>query len=297
MKRLRFGDVLGVVALAFAIFAYFRPPDPSHPLSFDWVSKRFEIPLWQVFLAVAVIVWATERTVRHSLVKQSINPVAMTELGQLKKQNADLRSENAKLRSEVIPPNSHSANPPEPQLYGGGYPTEKLPSFDDHEPIIDFKWSEGLAIVIDGRTNNGQLLITACNHTPDYLNQFLVEIAEANSWNTQHETFLPNRGFNRHAVVSEKSLDPIAKTAPQVMLIGRMDPQRKQQTLYVGYDIASPLIWPNNDPSTTEIWRLKIAAAYKATANATDWTPLTPVHLLVRFDRQSGNFDVAKYHD
>lgn len=65
MKKLRWGDFVGTAALFFSVFAYFRPPDPNHPVSFDWVSSRIEIPLWQAFLTLGVIAWATAFVVRR----------------------------------------------------------------------------------------------------------------------------------------------------------------------------------------------------------------------------------------
>jgi hypothetical protein len=62
--------VLGVPTLAVAIITYIKPPDPAHPMAFDFLSKAIPIPPWLVIMAplasiigTAVIVrWRTKKS-------------------------------------------------------------------------------------------------------------------------------------------------------------------------------------------------------------------------------------------
>jgi hypothetical protein len=56
-KRLSRPDIIayvslavGVLSLAVGIISYIRPPDPAHPLRFDFLLQRVSFPLWGTML-------------------------------------------------------------------------------------------------------------------------------------------------------------------------------------------------------------------------------------------------------
>jgi hypothetical protein len=148
-------------------------------MSLDLLSKSLTISPWMALTVglglVAITTFIVRRRIYGSLPIASL----VTENDQLKKQIADLYSQNAALRSRAESarkePVKRSA-----MFYGGGSPAAKLPSFDNQDPILEFRWHEGLAIEIDSRSNSGPLFISAINNTPDYMHAFMVEIVRVN---------------------------------------------------------------------------------------------------------------------
>ena len=160
--------VLTIVLIVLGILTFTHPPDPAHPMSLDLLSKSLTISPWMALTVglglVAITTFIVRRRIYGSLPIASL----VTENDQLKKQIADLYSQNAALRSRAESarkePVKRSA-----MFYGGGSPAAKLPSFDNQDPILEFRWHEGLAIEIDSRSNSGPLFISAINNTPDYM--------------------------------------------------------------------------------------------------------------------------------
>ena len=162
--------------LILAVLSYLRPPDPNHPMKFDFLMQTVSISLW---LAVSVIVLVA---VVSAFITRRISPgiaelkAKMVEMGQrldaerkigegyrlrlqqdqreiakrsgyleeelaqsnqLKKQISDLQGQNATLRSQL----QAAKREPIKQstlFYGGGLTSEKLPDFDaSAERIVD----------------------------------------------------------------------------------------------------------------------------------------------------------------
>lgn len=157
-----------------------------------------------------------------------------------------------------------------------------------------FKWDEGLSLQIDcHESGTCGLVLSFINDTPDYLPFYQVEVTEANSWNESHQTFLPNRAFNRRQIISGRNFEPIHKTNGQWLV--RVLNQNNDTHLAIGNDDSNKLSWPNNDPTTVEIWRLTIAVSYEPRASTPGNVKGLPAkYLLVRWDRTDGTIQMLK---
>ena len=47
--------VIGIPAIAVAVLAYVRPPDPAHPISFDFFSHQVVFPAWLLLLLFGTV--------------------------------------------------------------------------------------------------------------------------------------------------------------------------------------------------------------------------------------------------
>jgi TolA-binding protein len=56
--------ILVVLTLGIGVLAYIRPPDPNHPIGFDFLSKEISLPLWLVAIAILGLVSITAAVVR-----------------------------------------------------------------------------------------------------------------------------------------------------------------------------------------------------------------------------------------
>ncbi|MFL6450879.1 MAG: hypothetical protein ACJ746_24840 [Bryobacteraceae bacterium] len=55
------GYVFGIATLVLGILTYVRPPDPAHPISFDFLSRMIAVPFWlavMLLLATAALAFA-----------------------------------------------------------------------------------------------------------------------------------------------------------------------------------------------------------------------------------------------
>ena len=167
--------------------------------------------------------------------------------------------------------------------------------FDPDLKVVTFAYREGLELEIKAHASGGVVgyIITPINNTPDFIAEYVVEIADANSWSEIHQTFLPNPGFNRRAVCTGRNLGPMSKDNSRWIL--RAATKDDKDCLMLYDNTTTVLCWPNNDPSTVEVWRLTLAPAYKTRVNELQLKGLHPVHLLVRWDRIAAAFAALKW--
>jgi hypothetical protein len=134
------------------------------------------------------------------------------------------------------------------------------------------------------------------NKTPEYIDAYTLEVAEANSWSKEHRTFLPNRAFPRQLIDAGKNLEPSTKSNAKWVI--RMAIKENEPSLLVGSN-NHILKWPNNDPSTIEVWRLTFGVSYESgqLKSKNHIEGLSPAHLFVRWNREHDTLLFAKHWD
>lgn len=81
-SKFTFERSIGLIGLIFVILTYFRPPDPAHPIRFDFLSHIVSIPLWLelaaffgaiVITSLSVRWWMKRKTPSGPVVAMSAN--------------------------------------------------------------------------------------------------------------------------------------------------------------------------------------------------------------------------------
>jgi hypothetical protein len=281
--------VIGGVSIGMAILSYAIPPDPAHPMHFDFLTRSFTIPLWLAAIILLGTVGATAWAIYHWGPRRPDPP------GNYLVTIAP----PAPSPTDVKP--SAPRSPKDPEVFRiPGLPfkaSRRFPFVFDPkcEPLV-YKWPEGLSVQVEllQRETRGCLL-TVANDTTDYISAWAVDVADANSWNETHKTFLPNSAFNRCRINAGTNLGPMHKSNGQwiVKLLSRQN----ATNLSVGADDQRVLNWPNNDPTNRELWRFTIAVSFDRLINLGKTEPqgLKPVYLVVRWDRHDNSLLFTKY--
>jgi hypothetical protein len=61
--------VLGIPTLGIAVLSYAKPPDPAHPMSFDFLSKSLSMPPWLVVASALIIAFGSIGGTRWYLIR------------------------------------------------------------------------------------------------------------------------------------------------------------------------------------------------------------------------------------
>jgi uncharacterized integral membrane protein len=84
--------IIGVPTILLGLFAYFRPPDPTHPIRFDFLFRTVSIPVWLIIslLVLAMGLALAFRVLSPRLTKTLNQELKTAEIGMSK--TADLQS-------------------------------------------------------------------------------------------------------------------------------------------------------------------------------------------------------------
>jgi predicted nucleotide-binding protein len=227
----------------------------------------------------------------------------------LEQQVTQLTTENAELkrRIELLQPHV-VAGVPKPRHADkravSGEPFAGLPrsaadtfDFDPECKTLVLNADASLAMEVKGdHPNILGFTLNVMNRTPDYIDTFQVDVAEANSWNETHHAFLPRNKFNRKPVISGRDLEPMSRTNGEwlIRVVGKGP--SKHLTIY--NDDSTPLSWPNNDIADVEIWRLTLGSAWSVKPeDRSSMIALPTTYLLIRWDRVNSILQMAEYRE
>jgi hypothetical protein len=257
-QRLKARIELAIAAatLAIAILAYVKPADPQHPPHFDFLSKVISVPLWLAVTLVVGVVTATAAIVRLRLASYTMG------------------------QSNSI----GSAPPIVPSRPAQREPERSIPSFLDvpHEPqlpspsaMLTASSADDIAVEIKNHeqlTTRG-LVISVTNNRLSTIHKLTIRVQSAQSFDARHQAFRDGIGFS-----------PLAMTRPNVVLPSCSDKQlwlvRKEANndhLLAGDNNMHPMIWPDNDKSRDQKWRMVVSVA------AETW-PTGPPLLMLKLD-------------
>ena len=133
------------------------------------------------------------------------------------------------------------------------------------------------------------------NDNAEWIGQSKVDITDANSWSEIHSKFLPTKDFPKVTVTVAKSIAPmeksasgwVAKTADTPSMIGY-----PHEPLSLANNIL--LIWPRNDPTDLEIWRITFDLFYNKRPEGRGLVDTATASLYVSWDRVSGTIRFMK---
>lgn len=303
--KIRLELLIACASFALGLLAYLRPPDPSHPTSFDFLSRAISLPLWLAGIAVLGVAALTAALVRYR-VSKSLAPATGETSSDSTSVIAAQKTEINELKSQVASSNARfnellNAKP----NYGTGGGISRVTAnltvhkkpfdFDPECKKLLFSWKEGLSLEIASHTSGTTygLLLSVVNGSAEWIGAYSAQVADANSWSAAHGQFLPNRGFNRRQINGGKDLGPMRTTNSQCFV--RNFPKGDSVQLAIGNDDRTLLSWPNADPTTVEIWRLTLAVSYDPSPDPPGNTKgLPPVYLLVRWDRENATMQMLK---
>jgi hypothetical protein len=279
---------LTVILILLAVLTFVHPPDPAHPVSFDFLSKSIVLPPWLALLIIALVISLTTLVVRRRTIPASPPPTPISFV--------DYKAENDALRRRLDVTDSqarHMAGPkaeePPKQSQSDARPNAFHPSAWDSEcKKLILKSPEGLSLEIDWyQTDTYGLLAYVCNNTADELASYRLEVAEAESWSQTHQKFLPNVLPNRPPILSGKNLKAIHKTdGGKWLLRAFQDGLSTKLTIGANNDQKNTLTWQTGEPTSIEIWRLTLAVSYdrEVSPQRSNQHGLPPKYLLVRWD-------------
>jgi hypothetical protein len=70
-SKIRIEVVIAALTLGLGVLAYVRPPDPARPVSFDFLSRTFSVPLWVAASSIIGVVSLTMAGTRWLLTRSS----------------------------------------------------------------------------------------------------------------------------------------------------------------------------------------------------------------------------------
>jgi hypothetical protein len=312
--KIRWDLIIAGASFALSLLGYLHPVDPTHPVTLDFLSKAITLPLWLLAISVLTVVSVTVVVLRF-LRKPS------DEVTELKKQ---LAAANAKLLNKKPDygvsqgtigrsPGGQPEPKPDPKPLSPVLPspletledqlrkqheaqtkivpaTAYMPAFDPKRGQIVVEYKEGLSLELTCQENG--IVMAAINRTANYIDWYYFDIAEAANWIDHLHTFLPPVRINRRPITHGEKLPPVHKTGTQWMI--RIAKKDNVSSLYLYNDDSTRLMWPNNDNSQVQIWKLTIAGAYNEKAGE-EKRPLDPIYLLVRWDREHSTIMMAQY--
>jgi hypothetical protein len=139
------------------------------------------------------------------------------------------------------------------------------------------------------------LVLLVSNERLSWIAKYRITVYTAQSFDARYEDFRDSVGFK--AIVIQKN-EPIEASGigRAIWLIRR---EANSDQLFVGEDNTSPLKWPPNDPSTTQMW--KLAIGIDAETLATPTNPSRPLQHVkfsfsVTWDKQASEFSLNKIY-
>jgi hypothetical protein len=130
------------------------------------------------------------------------------------------------------------------------------------------------------------IMLSASNCCSERINSYSVEVTELCNWNSDHRTFVPILDFQRMPVANGTQIDPgitkddwfvkaVLPDAGDHLLLGCAN---------------RPLIWPTDNPTSFELWRVILTATYDPLPDLTQpefkWPPYWYQYFM--WDRQNG---------
>ena len=273
--------VIAAAALCLAILAYLRPPDPAHPMRFDFLSHTVSLPLWVAIVAILGIGAITAAAMR--LLRGNPAP--------------DMISES----SPVPPRPSVATVTPIASQRAASTPTAVQTPHTEGLTItpnpagLRVDSSDDVSVQI-GRHEAANLMgftITFINERLSAISHVGVLIASAQSFNERKNDFRDGASFNPARLTYPDIIQASFSSRP--MWLVRKEPS--SQHLFAG-DGGQSLIWPDNDLSSVQKWRMSISAYAKTVpiGKAQSAVQLKPIEfeILIIWHREENEFFVEK---
>jgi hypothetical protein len=300
---------IGIPLILLGILTFVRPPDPAHPMSFDFLSKSIVMPPWLAMMLGFALIGSTmlaDRWWFKKIYYPSLDPIHLARISDLER---NLAKANAALtRASMLNPDvvaSGGLAHERPTIKGSTsardiLTVERKPfAFDPACKSLTLKWTEGMSALIEPYQNDAAsgLVLYVVNHSSYPFESFGIEVSDVNSWNEGHQEFLPDAQPIRGQIIGGRDLPAVTRTEKGQWLV------RVSSAGQLTLGPSGPvLVWPNQDPNPTQIWRLAICGLFqlaRAQGNPTPSAvkPLLHRYLLVRWDPDNGAVQMAIHQE
>lgn len=273
--------IIGIPTVLLGVFAYFRPPDPTHPIPFDFLFRTVSIPVWLIIslLVLAVGLALAFRVLSPRLTKTVSQKLQATEIRSSRSVHPQSPSKSvaaemltAKVQSEPVTP--------------------KLAMTPAAAGSLVFESPDLIAARVATFESSGvrgvQLQVE--NYRLTAIHQVRVVLAAASSFDARHQAYreptVSGQAFNRpDAIRASGSGRPIT-------LLWK---ESRWNSIVTGEsNIVHPLGWPENDKSDVERWKISLRVlAFEQKKNAHgNFLPLRelPIDIIVTWDRERNTF-------
>ncbi len=276
-----FSLIFAILSFGVAVVAYVRPPDPAHPLRFDWLSRTVSVPLWLLGVVIVGIASATRAMFRPRLVK-SVDEIKRVSQGPVPSTIAT----STHTLGAPAPANDQTVDPPFVENgRGNGDETFEMQSPDHYSARIQkHSWEKtrGLAIIIS-------------NERLSWIAKYKITIHTAQSFDYRHQEYRDGLAFKPVIIQKPVQIEPsgIGKAIWLLRSDGSKD------GLYVGEDNVAPLKWPAGDLSTTHKWKFTATVYAEAITQPTsEMRALTPIDFgfSVMWDTVNRDFSLDKIY-
>lgn len=263
--------VIAVATLALGLLAYLRPSDAAHPPHFDFFTHTVSLPIWLLIIIMIGIVGIT------------------VAIGLLKRQATEV----------VLLPQAHPVPILPRALLPQSQPGARVSHFPETTPITQGKTELTIEspddILIHIRrydsANIKGLTINADNNRLDPIARIAFTIYNAQSFDARHNDFRVGTAFTAAVINQPGIVQPCFSSNPTLFV--RKD--LNTTNLLASNDGSHPMIFPENDPSVVQKWRLSLGfIAHTAPLGATPTMPLRAIRhdVIVTWDRPANEFYV-----
>src|ERR1700761_7343292 len=243
---IRFDLVIAAATLVLAVLAYVRPPDPAHPMRFDWLSRTVSMPLWlaaviSLGIMAITVVFVRARVTRFGGRKKAPDIPECSSLPEIRTQSdSQKESKEQKIQTSQIelPPRLENGK-------GRGDESFIVSSAEGYSVEVQkHRWEQTRGLVL-------QIM----NQRLSWIARYRITVRTAQSFDASHKDYRDGVGFKAVFIQRNEPIEASGRNSP-IWLI-RND--GKSDLLFVGEDNSSPLRWPVNDKSREQKWKLSLS--------------------------------------
>jgi hypothetical protein len=262
-RGVRAAYIIGIPSILLALFAYYRPPDPTHPIRFDFLFRTVSIPIWLVF---SLLVLATGLALAYRFLSPRLTKTPGQET-----RAANIRtSKPAELQSPSKPSVQMDVNAGE----------LVIPTADQLE--------------IHVKANDSAITLRVDNYRLDAIHHLDAIVYSACSFDGRQNQFRTHAAATGARLQSPNVVGP-SESSESFVLVHH--PNGKDQ-LQLGNDNARTMKWPENDKANVQKWRLNVSVGARAYSNTFPVTgevfQPTKFDLVVQWNKISNQLSVER---
>jgi hypothetical protein len=255
--------ILGIPSFLLALFAYLRPPDPAHPIHFDFLFHAVSVPVW---LIISLLILAIGVALAFRVLSPRLTKTLSQELKSVEVKTSKL----AVIQSTSKPP-VHAA------VKAGEL---VIPTADQLE--------------IHVKADNSAVTLRVDNNRLDAIHNLDVIVYSAYSFDGRQNQFRTHAAATGSRMQSPNVVLPSESSQAFVLV---HHPSGQDQ-LQLGNDTARTMKWPENDKANIQRWKLNVSFGARAHSNTIPPTgevfqPLK-FDLIVEWNKISNQLSVEK---
>jgi hypothetical protein len=229
------GIGIGTLSVVLGILPYIHPPDPAHPLRFDFIFQKVSFPLWGTVLGIIAIAGGAYGIgIRKS--RRAFSGVPPIDAP--KPSPSTVKAPNSKPIAKAVVPQVAT----------------RLVSHNREE--FSFETPDHYTVRIrrlKDRDTNG-LVLSIVNNRLETLGKITITIFSAQSFSVRHGKFREPFGFPAARMGYQGNI--LADTSGLALWIVRKEESKGY--LLAADDQSHPMNWPDGDPVELQIWRMRL---------------------------------------